>query len=121
MKMSTIGSRIKELRKKEGLTQVVLAGKLGLHYQAVQHWEKNRNAPRGDQWAKLATVLKTSKQYLLFGSDQMPAGEMDPRRHSIIEMAKIVPESALDWLEIQAELALTSKVFKKGGKARKQS
>jgi transcriptional regulator with XRE-family HTH domain len=120
MKM-TIGSRIKELRKKEGLTQTEVGDKVGVHYQAVQHWEKGRNAPRGEQWEKLATALKTTKQYLLFGSSQQESGKMDPRRQAIIDMVKVVPESSLDWLEIQAELALTSKVFKKGGKSRKQS
>lgn len=120
MKMS-IGSRIKELREEAELTQKELAAKVGVHYQAVQHWEKERNAPRGEQWEKLATSLKTSKHYLLFGNTQQESGKMDPRRQAIIDMVKIVPEASLDWLEIQAELALTSKVFKKGGKSRKQS
>lgn len=121
MKMSTIGSRIKELRKKEGLTQTELADKVGVHYQAVQHWEKDRNGPKGEQWDKLAAALKSSKNYLLFGNSQQESGKTDPRRQAIIDMVKIVPDSSLDWLEIQAELALTSKVFKKGGKVRKQS
>jgi transcriptional regulator with XRE-family HTH domain len=119
--MFSIGSRIKELRKKEGLTQKELAEKVGVHYQAVQHWEKERNAPRGEQWDKLATALKTSKQYLLFGNNQQESGKADPRRQAIIDMVKIIPEASLDWLEIQTELALTSKVFKKGGKSRKRS
>jgi transcriptional regulator with XRE-family HTH domain len=120
MKM-TIGSRIKELRKKEGLTQKDLAGKIGVHYQAVQHWEKGRNAPRGDQWEALSAALKTTKQYLLFGSSQREPGKIDPRRQAIIDIAQIVPDSSLDWLEIQANLALTSKVFKKGGKSKMRS
>jgi transcriptional regulator with XRE-family HTH domain len=117
----TIGSRIKELRKKEGLTQKGLAAKVGVEYQAIQQWEKDKTAPKLKYQDELATALKTSKQYLMYGSDAPVDHRLDQRRHAIIEIVKIVPENTLDWLHVQAGIALSAKVFKKPGKAKKRS
>lgn len=41
----TLGQRIAELRKKEGLTQEELAEKLGVSPQAVSKWENDISCP----------------------------------------------------------------------------
>lgn len=116
----TIGSRIKELRKREGFTQKGLAAKVGVEYQALQQWERGATEPRPEHRTKLAHALKTTEQYLLFGNQQEP-GKLDPRRQAIIDAAKAAPEASLDWLEIQARIALNPKVFKTGEKSKKRS
>jgi transcriptional regulator with XRE-family HTH domain len=45
MKSKKIGEIIKDLRKKENLTQKELADILGVTYQAVSKWENNKNIP----------------------------------------------------------------------------
>lgn len=120
MRMS-IGSRIKEKRKEAGLTQKGLSAKVGVEYQALQQWERGATEPRPEHRAKLAAALKTSEQYLLFGHGQQEPGKIDPRRQAIIDAAKTAPESSLDWLEIQARIALNPKVFKTGEKSKKRS
>ena len=43
--MYNIGQKIKELRKKNDLTQEKLADYLGVSYQAVSKWETGVNTP----------------------------------------------------------------------------
>ena len=43
--MNNIGQKIKELRKKNDLTQEKLADYLGVSYQAVSKWETGVNTP----------------------------------------------------------------------------
>lgn len=45
MNQEKIGSLIKEIRRKNNLTQKELARKLGVTYQAVSKWENGRNIP----------------------------------------------------------------------------
>lgn len=43
--MKSIGSKIKEYRIKNNMTQEQVAGKLGVSYQAVSKWENGANTP----------------------------------------------------------------------------
>lgn len=45
MNQEKIGKFIKEIRKKEGLSQKTFAEKYGVTYQAVSKWENGRNIP----------------------------------------------------------------------------
>ena len=45
MDQERIGKKIKEIRKKEGLTQEKFAEKYGVTYQAVSKWENGKNIP----------------------------------------------------------------------------
>ena len=45
MNQEKVGNLIKELRKKNGLTQEKFALKYGVTYQAVSKWENGKNMP----------------------------------------------------------------------------
>lgn len=45
MDQNKVGNLIKELRKKNGLTQEKFALKYGVTYQAVSKWENGKNIP----------------------------------------------------------------------------
>ena len=45
MNQEKIGNLIKEIRKKNGLTQEKFASKYGVTYQAVSKWENGKNIP----------------------------------------------------------------------------
>lgn len=45
MDQGNIGNKIKEIRKKQNLTQQEFAQKFGVTYQAVSKWENNKNIP----------------------------------------------------------------------------
>ena len=51
--MSQIGRRISKLRKEQNLTQVELADKLGITYQAVSNWERGDTMPDISKLAEL--------------------------------------------------------------------
>lgn len=63
--MSTLGSRLQELRKQRGLTQEQIAEKLNVTNQSVSKWEKDINAPDITLLVELADLFKTSVDYLL--------------------------------------------------------
>lgn len=63
--MKNLGQRIKELRKKEDLTQERLADMLGVTYQSVSKWECGTTMPDLSMIVPLARVLHVSADELL--------------------------------------------------------
>jgi len=63
--MKEIGDRIRNLRKKSGMTQTQLAEQLGVTYQTVSKWEKGENAPDLAMFPPLTRILDVSADYLL--------------------------------------------------------
>ena len=61
----TIGQRIKELRKRQNLTQEKLADLLGVSFQAVSKWENDMNAPDLSLIAPLTRLLRVTSDELL--------------------------------------------------------
>ena len=53
----TTGQRIKEARKKAGLTQKELAAKLGIAYQTLAQWENDLRNPKRETLQKIASAL----------------------------------------------------------------
>lgn len=69
---TVVGSRIKELRKRAGLTQSGLAKKLDISPSAVGMYEQGRREPDGDTLLRLCSVFGTTSDYLL-GKEEAPA------------------------------------------------
>lgn len=63
-----IGQRIKEARKRKGLSQTELAHRLCLKTQSIQQWESGKTAPRNARIEELATVLGVDVGWL-YGAD----------------------------------------------------
>lgn len=63
------GNRLKQLRKKNDLTQEELGKKIGVIKQTVSSWENNISEPNGDTLVLLSKILRTSPDYLLGISD----------------------------------------------------
>lgn len=62
--------RLKELRKQAHLTQVELAGKLGIVQSSYADWERGRKKPTQDNLVKIAQILNVSVDYLVGNSDE---------------------------------------------------
>jgi transcriptional regulator with XRE-family HTH domain len=62
---SEFGTRIAEARRRAGLTQVELAGRLGVTQQVVAAWERRNVALRAEQIKILAEALGTTADYLI--------------------------------------------------------
>lgn len=61
------GERMKELRKRRGLTQEELAVRLNVVRQTVSKWEKGLSVPDADMLQKMAEILDTDVSELLGG------------------------------------------------------
>lgn len=64
-----ISKKIADARKAKNMTQMELADRLGVSYQAVSNWERSQSMPDIDKYASLAEVLDISINDLL-GSDE---------------------------------------------------
>ena len=78
MDQEKFGKLIKEIRKKNGLTQNDLANKYHVTYQAVSKWENGKNLPDMTLIKQIASdynvslddmlgVKKSKKKYILMG------------------------------------------------------
>lgn len=60
-----IGERIKEVREKNGLTQALLAKKLGISRSAVNAWEMGISVPSAQYLIELSQLFRVSTDYIL--------------------------------------------------------
>ena len=65
------GDQIKDLRKKQNLTQEQFAMKLNVNRQAVSNWENNRNLPDLEMLILMADVFHISLDQLILGGNGM--------------------------------------------------
>ena len=63
--MSTLGNRLKRLRKEKRWTQSEVANKLGLKgHSTYSNWEYDRTQPDADMLARIAEVFSVSVDWL---------------------------------------------------------
>lgn len=67
----TIGERISELRKKNSMTQPMLADAMDVSQSTITSWENNRRAVGNEDLIKLADLFHVTTDYLL-GNKQTP-------------------------------------------------
>ena len=86
-----IGKQIRELRKKQGLTQITLAERLFVTPQAVSQWERGITIPDTDKLADIAGVLHTTVSKLTggetTGQDWIIAGSLFSPEHMYSRIA----------------------------------
>lgn len=63
--MENVGRRISELRKENNMTQMELADKLGISFQAVSNWERGNSMPDISKLPELAELFGVSIDELL--------------------------------------------------------
>lgn len=83
--LKSIGERIREHRRKMGLTQQQLAEPLGLLPANISSYERNKSVPPSDKLAIIADVLNTTTDYLTCRTeDSYPLDCRDYRRSTPI-------------------------------------
>jgi len=63
--MERVGRKISELRKEKNMTQMELANRLNISFQAVSNWERGNSMPDISKLPELAEILGTSIDELL--------------------------------------------------------
>ena len=67
--MATMGERIKQLRKENGMTQTALAEALGVTKGTVSTWETNSRTPSFEALDSMSNIFKRSFDYIMGKSD----------------------------------------------------
>ena len=84
----SIGSRLKELREKKGVTIKQVAADLGVSPSTYRDWELGTKIS-GEPYAAMATVLGTSLSYLLTGEHIQQSGILEDVLRMKILLEKI--------------------------------
>ncbi len=75
-KWGHIGARIREARKKVGLTQKQIGERVGVNEHTVWFWEAGRSKPSHEHLVDLAFCCEVSTDWLL-GRESVEAGVLD--------------------------------------------
>ena len=107
-----IGSRIRELRKKKGITQEQLASVLSVSPQAVSKWENDLASPDSLKMIRLADLLDTDIEYLTTGRRNY--GRRPPVvLHSVETVEKVVEKPVVQVVEKVVERVIEKPIEKK--------
>ena len=87
-----IGKFIASRRKEQGMTQAVLAEKLGISDRAVSKWETGRSMPDSGIMLELCGLLKISVNELLSGEKIMEESYDRKAEENLLEMRRQVEE-----------------------------
>ncbi|WP_415811078.1 helix-turn-helix domain-containing protein [Litorimonas haliclonae] len=77
--MPNLHSRIKQHRKKLGLSQADMADRCGVSQPTIANWERGGHVPRKDALEKIADCLGVDSVWLLSG--ELPAGRSPVYQH----------------------------------------
>ena len=84
MDQNEFGKLIKEIRKKNNLTQKDLADKYNVTYQAVSKWENGKNMP------DVSLIKEISKDFNVSMDDLLEGKYIDNKKQKIIKVSAII-------------------------------
>jgi transcriptional regulator with XRE-family HTH domain len=106
---ATFGDRLYAARESAGLSQKLLASKLGVKSRTIQAWESDATEPRANKLQMVSALLNVSMVWLMsgLGSGIAPPGDLTPNLRNdlnsiIAELREIrlVGESLITRIEI---------------------
>lgn len=80
--ITTIGISIMKLRKAEGLTQMGLAEKMGVSFQAVSNWERGISCPDIEKLTELTKIFHVSLDAIIGNKKTMAAIDAVTQEHA---------------------------------------
>jgi transcriptional regulator with XRE-family HTH domain len=90
--MGTIGSRVRLLRKKQGLTQAALAQRVGITQGSLSLIENNQTEmPAGETLAGLCQALRTTPDFLVAGAGDPDSIEAAMMEHELVFLWRSLP------------------------------
>lgn len=103
----TIGNRISRLRKEKGMSQEVLAEKIGVSSQAVSKWENDQSCPDISLLPQLAKLLDVTVDELLTGNTNEVRMVPKGQRKSLEELTLRVRVLSADGDKVKVNLPMT--------------
>ena len=101
-----IGKFIADCRKKQGLTQMQLAEKLGITDRAVSKWENGRSLPDSSLMLELCEILKITVNDLLCGEVVAMDNYNKEMENKLIEMFRQKEEADKRLLKMEIVLGI---------------
>jgi transcriptional regulator with XRE-family HTH domain len=86
---ATFGDRLAGAREAAGMTQAVLAKRLGVKVKSLQSWENDLSEPRANRLSMLAGLLNVSMVWLITGegeglTDPAEEAPLSPDVHAVL-------------------------------------
>lgn len=81
----TLGEKIQELRRKNAMSQDVLAERLDVSRQAVSKWERDEAMPEAEKVIRIAQLFRVSTDYLLMQEPEQEQKQKPVQHHGKTE------------------------------------
>lgn len=98
--MKQIGKKITNLRKENNMTQMELADKLGISFQAVSNWERGNTMPDIAKLPELAGIFHRSVDELLNGKAPLVDAVLNDTVDEYMEEGKVTEQEIVDTLPL---------------------
>lgn len=83
---ATFGDRLAAARETSGMTQKVLARRMGVALKTVEGWENDMREPRANKLQMMSGLLDVSMSWLLTGVGNGPIAEVEPETPEMAEL-----------------------------------
>lgn len=112
--MNVIGKTIRQARIQQNMTQLELADRMGVSFQAVSNWERGNSMPDISKLEPLCEVLNLNVQELLSGEPQTTAAvvkvlKLKDEPLTVDELADVAPLLPPDQMESETKKASAGK------------
>ncbi len=83
---ATFGDRLAAARESSGMTQKVLARRMGVALKTVEGWENDMREPRANKLQMMSGLLDVSMSWLLTGVGNGVSAEAEPETAEVAEL-----------------------------------
>ncbi len=98
--MKQIGKKITDLRKTHNMTQMELADKLGISFQAVSNWERGNTMPDISKLPELAEIFHSSVDELLNGKAPLVEAVLNDTIDEYMEDGNVTEQEIADTIPL---------------------
>lgn len=98
--MQKIGKKIVSLRKQKNMTQMELADRLGISFQAVSNWERGNSMPDISKLPELAEIFEVSLDELLGEKSSLVEAAVEDRLEECVKSGEVAEEEIQNVLPI---------------------
>lgn len=94
--MKNVGFKISELRKAKNMTQMELADKMGISFQAVSNWERGNSMPDISKLPEIAQLLGTTVDEMLGEESELVASAVNGNIDEYLDNNTVIPKQLSD-------------------------